>query len=76
VETAGDHEVQDEPIVVVEFDGDSLADTAQGTDGLAFELFERWLDGAQEEGACYADLGQWLACDARLKGGEIGRDVG
>jgi len=76
VETAGDHEVKDEPIAVVELDGDALADAAQRTHGVAFELFEGWLDGAQEEGACYADVGYWLAYDAWLKRREIGRDVG
>jgi hypothetical protein len=57
VETAGDHEVQDEPVAVVKFDGDALADAAEGADGVAFEFFEGRLDGAQEEGAGYADLG-------------------
>jgi hypothetical protein len=57
VQTAGDHEVQDEPVAVVEFYGDALPDAAQGTHGVAFERFEGWLDSAQEEGACYADLG-------------------
>jgi hypothetical protein len=57
VQTAGDHEVQDEPMAVVEFDGDALADAAQGTYGVVFELFEWRLDGAQEERAGYADAG-------------------
>ncbi len=57
VQASGDHKVQDQPIAVVEFDGDALADALQGTHGVAFELFERWLHGTQEEGACYADLG-------------------
>ena len=57
VETTGDHEVQDQPMAVVEFDGDALADAAQGAHCVAVELFEGWLDGAQEEGAGYADPG-------------------
>jgi len=57
VQTAGDHEVQDEPMAVVEFDGDAFANAAQGKHDMAFELFERRLDGAQEEGAGYADAG-------------------
>jgi hypothetical protein len=75
VETAGDHEVQDQPMAVVEFDGDTLADAAQGAHGMAFELFDGWLDGAQEEGACYTDLSQWLGYDAWLKRREVGGDV-
>jgi hypothetical protein len=57
VEAAGDHEVQDEPMAVVEFDGDALADAVEGAYGVAFEFFEGWLDGAQEEWAGYADVG-------------------
>ena len=57
VETAGDHEVQDEPVAVVEFDGDAFADAAEGTDGVAFELFDGRLDGSEEEGAGQADVG-------------------
>jgi hypothetical protein len=57
VEAPGDHEVQDKPVAVVEFDGDALADAAQGEHGMAFEVFEGWLHGAEEEGACYADMG-------------------
>jgi hypothetical protein len=57
VQSASDHKVQDEPMAVVEFDRDTFADAPQGADGVAFELFEWRLDGSQEEGACYADLG-------------------
>jgi hypothetical protein len=44
-------------MAVVEFDGDAFANAAQGKHDMAFELFERRLDGAQEEGAGYADAG-------------------
>jgi hypothetical protein len=50
VETAGDHEVQDQPVAVVEFDGDAFADAAQGTYGVAFELFERRLTVRRRKG--------------------------
>ena len=36
VEAAGDHEVQDEPEIAVDANGDALADAAQGADGAAF----------------------------------------
>jgi hypothetical protein len=32
VEAAGDHQVKDEVVAVVEFDGDAFADAAQGAD--------------------------------------------
>jgi hypothetical protein len=36
VETAGDHQVEDEPDVVVHADGDALADAAELADFVAF----------------------------------------
>jgi len=68
MEAAGDHEVQDEPEAVVEFDGDAFADAMEGTDGVAFGVFDSRLDGAEEEWAGYADLGEGLAYDAWLEG--------
>ena len=76
VESAGDHEVEDEPEAVVEFDGDTFADAMEGTYGVAFDVFDSRLDGAEEERAGYPDLGEGLAYDARLEGGEVGGDVG
>ena len=76
VETAGDHEVQDEPEAVVELDGDALADAVEGADGVAFDGFDAGLDGAEQEWAGDADVGERLAYDAWLEGGEIGGDVG
>ncbi len=56
VKAAGDHEVKDEPEAVVELDGDAFADAAERADGVAFDLFDGWLDGAQQEGAGDADV--------------------
>ena len=58
VEAAGDHEVQDEPEAVVEFDGDSFADTVEGGDGVAFDLFDAGMGGAEKEWAGDADVGR------------------
>jgi hypothetical protein len=68
--------VEDEPEAIVEFDGDAFADAMEGTDGVAFDVFDSRLDGAEEERAGYAGLGEGLAYDARLEGGEVGGDVG
>jgi hypothetical protein len=76
VEAAGDHEVEDEPEAVVEFDGDAFADAVQGTDVVAFEFFDGWVDCAEQEGAGYAEVGEGLAYDAWLEGGEVGGDIG
>ena len=76
VEAAGDHEVKNEPEVVVELDGDAFANAVQGADAMAFDVFDAWLDGAEEKGACYSEVGKGLAYDAWFKGGEVSRDVG
>jgi len=76
VEAAGDHEVEDEPYTVVEFDGDAFANAAESADGVAFRFFDGGMYGAEEEGAGDAKVGQALAEDAWLKGGEVGGDVG
>lgn len=47
VKASGDHQVKNEPETVVEFDGDALADAMEGTDGVAFDLFNGWLYGSE-----------------------------
>jgi hypothetical protein len=66
VEAAGDHEVKDQPEAVVELDGDAFADEVEGRDGAAFDFFDPWLYGAEEEWAGYADVGEGLAYYAWL----------
>ena len=48
----------------------------RAADGVAFDLFDAGLDGAEEEWAGDADVGEGLAYDAGLEGGEVGGDVG
>jgi hypothetical protein len=57
VEAASDHEMKDEPEAVVEFEDDAFADAVEGADGVVFGVFDAGLDGAEEEWACYAELG-------------------
>lgn len=76
MEAPGDHEVQDEPEVVVETDGDSLADSAQFPDGLAFDAAQWWVDTAQQKGAGEAHMFEWLAEDPLFEGFDVDDDVG
>jgi len=46
VKSSGNHEVEDEPEVVVEAYGDALTDAAQLADGVAFDFGDRWFYGA------------------------------
>ena len=56
MEPARDHQVQDEPAVVIQADGDSLAQPAKATDGFAVDAVNR-RDGCSEQ--------KWIA-DAHL----------
>ena len=49
--------MQDGPEIVVEADRDSFAYAAEGADGLVFEGGCWWGEGAEEEGAGYAEVG-------------------
>lgn len=72
VEASGDHEVQDEPEVVIEADGDSFADAAEGADRLSFECSSGRGDGAEQEGAGEADFGERFAEDSLVERGQVG----
>lgn len=68
--------MEDEEEAVVKLKDDAFADAAEGGDGVAFDVLEAGLDGAEQEGAGEADLVQWLVENARGEGGEVGRYVG
>ena len=76
MEAAGDHEVEDEPEVALDADGDALADSAEGCDGAAFSGGEWRIDGAEEEDGGETNRKERLAEDARLKCVDVGGDVG
>jgi hypothetical protein len=76
VEAASDHEVKDEPEIVIETEGNPLGETAEFADGAAVDGGERRIDGAQEESAVQADTLKRLVENAGPKGGEVGGDVG
>src|SRR5215469_8326977 len=76
VETTGDHEMEDEPDVVVEADRDTLADAAKLADSVAFDAGDRRSYRAKDECAGDADVLEGLADDALFEGGDVGGDVG
>ncbi len=76
VEASGDHEVEYQPEIAFDTDGDALADAADGDDFLAFDGAERGIDGAEQEDRAQADVLEGLAEDAGFDGGEVGGDVG
>jgi hypothetical protein len=76
METASDHEVEDEPKIAIKADGDALTNAAEGADGKALGGGDGWVGGAEEEDTGEAYVLEGLAEDAGLERGEVGGDVG
>ena len=67
MQPAGDHQVQHEPKIAVEADGDALADAPQFTHGAALDARQRRIGRAQEKHACDPHVLEDLTDDARLE---------
>jgi hypothetical protein len=76
VETAGDHEVKNQPEIAFNTDGDALADAAEGADGFAFNAGEGRIDGAEKEDGAEAHTVEGLGEDEGFESGDVGGDVG
>ncbi len=76
VQSSGDHQVQHEPQLIIQPDGNPLAQSPQLANGLAVSRFQRWLTGSQQERAFQADLLQALTHDAAFKCIKIDRNIG
>jgi hypothetical protein len=75
VETASDHEVEDEEEFFIEYEDDAFADASEGCDGSAFDGFDARYGGSEKERRGDAEVFEWLAYDARFEGCEVSRDV-
>ena len=76
MQTTGNHQVENEPEVLIDADGNALADAAQLADGAALEVLKRRVHGAKEKRTREADANERLAEDAGFERGDIGGDVG
>ena len=80
MEAARDHEMQNEPEVVIRFgfeaDGDAFADASEFAHGATVHDTERWIDCTEKEDRAQAHLFEWLIEDARFQRGDVGGDVG
>ena len=72
VQAAGNHQVQDQPKIILYADCNALAYTPQFADDVTFRVRNRRLRGAQEEGAGQAYAVEWLTDDARFERGDVG----
>ncbi len=76
VQAAGNHQMHDEPEIVLQADTDAFAHPAQAPDLFAFRFANRRSGGAQEERTGNAYALECLSDDARLQRVEIKHDVG
>ena len=75
VEAAGDHQMEDEPEIVVDSDGDALADAAELDDFMAEGVVDGRIGGTKKKGAGNLNTAQRLAEDARSEGVEVNDDI-
>lgn len=76
MQSARNHEVDDEPEIAVEAEGDAFAHIAQLAHGVAVDGGKWRVDGSEEKRRGDADLFERLAKHARLKRFKVGQDVG
>ncbi len=76
MQTAGDHQMQDEPEIAVHANGDALADAPEFAHDAALGVGEWGLGGSKEKGAGDSNALDWLTNDAWFECGEVGGDVG
>ena len=76
VQPAGDHEVQGEPEVVFEADGDAFANAEDLANGLTVSGFDRRGGGAQKERAKDGDAVEAVSDGAGGNGFDVECDVG
>ena len=76
MQASGDHQVQDQPEVTFQADGDALAKPAQLPDDTAFGGADGRFDGAQKEWCREADTLQRLTENPFFQRFNVDRDVG
>src|SRR5713226_5756843 len=75
VQAARDHEMDHEPEIIVETNGDAFAHTPRRSDGAAVRLLNRRRCRAQQKRPCDLTLIEDTSQDASLKSFEINDDV-
>lgn len=76
MQASRDHQVQHQPEIVVEADGDALTNAAQLADDPALCFCDGRLRSAQQRDAGDAYAFEPLSSDARLERGEVCGDIG
>ena len=75
MQAACDHQVENEPEVAIDPDGDTLADAAQFAHSATLQVLERGLHGSKEKRAREADAFEGLVEDTHFERGQVGGDI-
>jgi hypothetical protein len=75
-QAAGNHQVNDEPKIILNSDRDPLADAPDSSDDATFDAGERGGDGAKQKRTCDPDLLDRLSEDSRFDRPDVSGDVG
>lgn len=75
MQAAGDHQVKNQPKVIIQAKCDPLSDTTKLAHGLALHTFNRRLHGSQEKWAIQSYAFQRMANDPSLECADISGDV-
>jgi len=76
VQAAGDHQMQNEPEIAFQADGNALANAAEFADDAAVGIREWRKRGAKKKRGGDSNAHERLREDARFECGEVGDDVG
>src|SRR5579864_2493102 len=76
MQTASDHQVKNQPEVVIYSNCDTFANPPQCAHASSFNTRNRRFYGTQEKGTCQPHLLDRLADNTRLKRSDISSDVG
>jgi hypothetical protein len=71
VQASGNHQVQDQPEIIVQSDRDSLANSSQFTDGATFNARKWRFNSAQKKRAPEADVLKRLLHDPLLERSDV-----
>jgi hypothetical protein len=76
VQPAGNHQVKNQPKIILDANCNALAQAPQFADNVTFHDRKRRSRGSQEKGACQPYPLEWLTDNAWLECVDIGGNIG
>jgi hypothetical protein len=75
VQTAGNHQVKDQPKIFIDSNRDALADASQFPHDVTFHTSEGWLRSAKQKCARQAHVVEWLTDNTWFQRADIGGNI-